>query len=206
MILNAFSLDCPISGRDPITGQAMTPYDNAYTFLALIIPGATGSMVGEAFDAVDDYGDDLFQVVRRTGAYSDGAIGGGVGLGKLAGREIRVTDKSLSIVTTHLAQSGFHQAPENAAMIQRLQDALLQGNLISGADASFYLYEVSESTMMKRLVQGGLSFDDAYDIAHAAVLNKYEVSPFSVYHPDVIQALGPSHFNSKWWNFWGIKP
>lgn len=88
-------------------------------------------------------------------------------------------------------------------MIQRLQDALLHGNLISGADASFYLHEVSESTMMKRLIQGGLSFDDAYDIAHTAVLNKYEVSPFSVYHPDVIQALGLSHFNPNWWNFWG---
>ncbi len=34
-----------VSGRDPLTGEIMTPYDNALTFLALIIPGATGGAV-----------------------------------------------------------------------------------------------------------------------------------------------------------------
>lgn len=157
-------------------------------------------------DSLIDEGDDVARFVRQTGAYSNSAIGGGVGLGKLAGRQINVTDKGLGIVITHLSQAGFEQVPENAAMIQRLQNALADGKLVAGADASFYLHEISESTMMKRLIQDGLSFDDAYDIAHSAVLNKYEVSPFSVYHPDVIQVLGPSHFNSSWWNFWGIKP
>ena len=42
-----------------------------------------------------------------------------------------------------------------------------------------------------------------YDAAHAAALQKYGVSPFSVYPPQVIQAL-PGSFNQKWFNFWGI--
>ena len=57
----------------------------------------------------------------------------------------------------------------------------------TGADANFYLHEAAEATMMGR----GLG----YDAAHAAALNKYGVSPFSLYHPDVIQA-NPGLFNS----------
>ncbi len=41
-----------------------------------------------------------------------------------------------------------------------------------------------------------------YDAAHDAALLKYQVSPFSVYHPEVIQA-NPGIFNSSWFNFWG---
>ena len=36
-----------------------------------------------------------------------------------------------------------------------------------------------------------------------ASLAKYNVSPFSVYHPDVIEAL-PELFNSNWSAFWGL--
>lgn len=37
------------------------------------------------------------------------------------------------------------------------------------------------------------------------VLTKYGVSPFSVYHPEVVTLL-PGSFNQNWTNFWGIKP
>ena len=127
-----------------------------------------------------------------TGAFFPGAQGG-AGLGKLAGRSIRVSEKGLGIVARHLMK--FPHVPENAAMVARLRQALTRGSRINGADASFYLHEVSEATMMAR----GLS----YEPAHAAALAKYSVSPFSVYHPEVI-AANPGAFNSNWFKFWGI--
>jgi hypothetical protein len=80
-------------------------------------------------------------------------------------------------------------------MIARLRGALDEGRMIKGADASFYLHEAAEATMMAR----GLG----YEAAHGAALLKYKVSPFSVYHPSVIQAL-PEHFNPNWLKFWGL--
>jgi hypothetical protein len=104
---------------------------------------------------------------------------------------IRITQKGLDIVTEHLAQFGEH-AP-NQAMLDRLGSAV--GSRVTGADANFYLHEISESTMMGR----GMS----YDAAHAAALEKYGVSPFSLYHPEVIQQF-PAEFNNAWRAFWGL--
>jgi filamentous hemagglutinin len=98
-------------------------------------------------------------------------------------------------VGNHLAQFGDDAA--NAGMMQRLQDAFAAGQRATGADANFYLHEASEATMMGR----GLS----YDAAHAAALEKYGVSNFSLYHPEVIQA-NPGLFNNAWRAFWGLPP
>jgi RHS repeat-associated protein len=137
-----------------------------------------------------------------TGAFSEGASGGG-GLGRLAGAEIRVSERGMQIVERHLTKFGSH--PENTAMINRLRSALAEGRTISGADASFYMHEVNEATRMARLTAGGArTFEEAYDIAHAAALQKYGVSPFSVYHPEVI-AIMPERFNQNWFLFWGIQ-
>jgi filamentous hemagglutinin len=80
-------------------------------------------------------------------------------------------------------------------MLQRLNDAYAAGQKVIGADANFYLHEASEATMMAR----GLS--DA--AAHAAAIEKYGVSPFSLCHPEVIQA-NPELFNNAWRNFWNL--
>ena len=85
-------------------------------------------------------------------------------------------------------------------MIERLESALREGKTISGADASFYMHEVTEAIKMK----SGLN----YDAAHAKALAKYEVSPFSVYHPDVILKVNktePGSFNRNWLKFWGLE-
>lgn len=88
-------------------------------------------------------------------------------------------------------------------MIQRLRNALARGERIRGADASFYMHEIYESTLMNR---GML-----YDWAHHAALERYGVSAYSVYHPDVIR-MHPESFNSNWVDFWeegvrrGINP
>jgi hypothetical protein len=86
----------------------------------------------------------------------------------------------------------------------RVRSALEEGRPVSGGDAVFYTHEIAEATKMRQLVREGLSFDDAYKIAHPATIQKYGVSEFSVYHPDVIQQF-PGEFNSKFRGFWGTK-
>lgn len=78
-------------------------------------------------------------------------------------------------------------------MVSRLRTALADGISIEGADASFYIRELSESTMMSR----GLD----YSTAHQGAPGNYEVSPYSVYHPDVINAINaaePGSFIPNW--------
>ncbi|MDP5275123.1 RHS repeat-associated core domain-containing protein [Chengkuizengella axinellae] len=130
----------------------------------------------------------------KTGAYNPSFNGiSGQGLGRLEGKELNVSQKGLDIVKSHLSQFG--DFPENTAMIRRLEDATANKKKISGADASFYMHEVSESTKMKKGID--------YDTAHKEALQKYEVSPFSVYHPDVIKSM-PENFGGAWKKFWGI--
>ena len=81
-------------------------------------------------------------------------------------------------------------------MLARLYRALVEGRAISGVDTNFYLHELSEATMMNR----GLSYREAHQFA----LAKYGLSPFSVYHPDVIRAF-PEYFNEAWFRFWGMR-
>jgi hypothetical protein len=81
-------------------------------------------------------------------------------------------------------------------MINRIETALNNGKKLTGADASYYMHELKEGTLMGT----GLS----YEAAHAAALEAYQVSPFSVYHPEVIQQ-NPSAWGKPWFNFWGIK-
>ena len=71
------------------------------------------------------------------------------------------------------------------------------GEKITGADASFYMHELAESHMMKDLTKT-MDFDTAYDIAHSSALSKYQVYPYSVYHPDVMD----SSFGLVWKRFW----
>jgi RHS repeat-associated protein len=146
----------------------------------ILLKGAGTAFAGEAGRAL------------ATGAFSEGARGG-TGLGLLAGKEIRVSERGLQMIEQHLTRFG--SIPENEAMLARLRDALAQGRRITGADASFYLHEANEATLMGRGI--------GYDAAHASALSKYGVSPFSVYHPDVIQSL-PNQFNENWFVFWGI--
>ena len=81
-------------------------------------------------------------------------------------------------------------------MIERLRAAQQEGRTISGADASFYMHELTEATLM----EGGMD----YEAAHDAALAKYGVDPRSVYHPDVIRQF-PDRLNDSWFRFWGIE-
>ena len=131
----------------------------------------------------------------KTGAYNpDLSMDIGDGLGKLTGKSINVSEKGLNSVKNHISQFG--DIPENTAMINRIETALKNGQPITGADASFYMHEAAEAIMMKN----GIS----YKAAHEAVLQKYNVSPYSVYHPEVIQQFS-EWFNQGFKDFWRLK-
>ncbi|QVK16927.1 hypothetical protein KHQ81_08440 [Mycoplasmatota bacterium] len=130
-------------------------------------------------------------VKKATGAFNPAYKGRGNGLGVLDGKSISVSEKGLNIVEAHLSK--FDDFAPNNAMLRRLNDAFASGRKISGADASFYIHELSEATYMAR----GIGYSDA----HRMALQKYGVSRFSVYHADVIN-MYPGYFNSNWSNFW----
>ena len=113
---------------------------------------------------------------------------------KSASAGIRVTEKGLRLVEDNLAR--VDHAPYNDAMIERLRLSLRKGERTTGADSNFYLHEISEGTFRNR----GLG----YDAAHEAAISKYGVSPFSLYHPDVIRSM-PDFFNGAWRAHWGIQ-
>ncbi|KTE42969.1 MULTISPECIES: DUF6531 domain-containing protein [unclassified Sphingopyxis] len=137
---------------------------------------------------------------RATGAFNPAIVAGGKGLGIFAERELTISPKGLDLVRTHLSNPLFEADPRNVAMLQRLETAMQSGQKVSGADAIFYTHEAAEATKMARL--GGYTQPN-YDLAHAATLDKYNVSPYSVYHPDVIRA-NPALSNKNWYAFWGI--
>ncbi|MEX0271441.1 hypothetical protein AB3R30_20095 [Leptolyngbyaceae cyanobacterium UHCC 1019] len=133
--------------------------------------------------------------VPRGGMIVGGSIENfGQGFGILAGRTVKVSQKGLEIVETHLKRFGDH--PPNTMMIERLRAAHKANRPISNADAVFYTHEVAEAGFMSR----GM----AYEEAHSAALAKYAVDQRSVYAPEVIQAH-PDHFNNYWKSFWGLK-
>lgn len=114
--------------------------------------------------------------------------------GKLDGQEFIVEPEKLEMIKQHLTDNFYDYYP-NEMMIKRLELALNHHQSISGADASFYFHELKESELMKQ----GLTYNEA----HEKALEYYEVSPFSVYHPDVIRAC-PDEFNKNWERAWGI--
>jgi len=131
--------------------------------------------------------------IKKTGAYLKGVQGSGKRFGKLTGKSIKISEKTLETVKKHIKKFGDDKP--NEYMLIRLQNALEKGEKISGADAVFFTHELVESHMMLK----GLSYEEA----HQKALQIFGVSPFSVYHPDVIKQF-KDHFNKKWFNFWEI--
>lgn len=89
------------------------------------------------------------------------------------------------------------QYKPNEMMVERLQSAVTNGcDCIDGPDANFYLHELYESALMDQ----GISATEA----HQRALSNYGVTQFDLYHPDVIQTLGPSSFTRPWFDYYGI--
>jgi RHS repeat-associated protein len=107
--------------------------------------------------------------------------------------EVELSEEGLALVENHLAQFG--QWDHNDAMMERLWSLLDAGEPATGADANFYLHEAYEAQMMAQ----GMG----QEAAHAAALEYYGASPYSIYAPEVIQA-NPSLFNNSWLAYWGL--
>ncbi|MHB1222369.1 MAG: hypothetical protein ACYC0J_10275 [Gammaproteobacteria bacterium] len=169
---------------------------------ALIVAGGVGGMAIEAIPVIASAVSRLsifgkgMKGVENTGAFSSSITKmTGNGLGKLEGKQVQISQKGYDLVSKHLTQFG--PVKENELMLQRLQYALDNRLPLTGADASFYIHEATEATKMNKGME--------YSSAHLQALNKYQVSPFSVYHPDVISQVNliePGSFNINWINFW----
>ncbi len=109
------------------------------------------------------------------------------------GNSVKPTKEGLDIIEKHL--SGDMQADYNDAMIERIKNILKERGELTGPDAEFYRHEIEET----RLMNQGMD----YDTAHGAALDKYGVTEFDLYHPDVIESM-PEWFGSPWFDYWGI--
>lgn len=83
-------------------------------------------------------------------------------------------------------------------MIKRIEDAIANRRTLIDGDASFYMHEITEYTIMN-----GVYNDAVYKAAHDAALEKYRVSPYSVYAAEVVDIF-KAYFNQNWLDFWGI--
>lgn len=144
--------------------------------------------------------------VKRVGAFNSNINNKRKGLGKLENIEIKVSKKGLDIVKGHLGL--FPKFKPNTDMIERLEKALDENKMISGADAIFYTHELKENFLMKKILKvdklvnnDNKKFIDTYDYAHNEALEFYNVSPVSVYHKDVI-LQNEDDFNFNWLKFW----
>jgi hypothetical protein len=66
---------------------------------------------------------------------------------------------------------------------------------LSGADANFYMHELTEKKLMDR----GMSYPEA----HEAALEAHGASRHSLYSPEVMKQF-PEYFNQADRDFWGL--
>lgn len=166
-----------------ITYDEQNPVKNVYDVVGLADFGYDSAAVLTAYDKENRTVGTSSLLARFANFLA--AEGGGV----------QLTQQGLDVVGNHLAQ--FDEFAPNTQMMQNLQDAFDAGQPVTGANANFYLHETSEAAFMGN----GLS----YDAAHAAALEQYGVSPFSLYTPEVIQA-NPTLFNNAWRTAAGLPP
>jgi hypothetical protein len=120
-----------------------------------------------------------------------------------AGKDVIPSMEDASRIESHLSQpeftdpayGGTGMAPENSAMLCRIECAASAGTPISGADLAFYDHELLESSLM----EAGQGAPEA----HAAALTTLEHSPFELYAPEVISAY-PESFSPGYFDYWGI--
>jgi RHS repeat-associated protein len=134
----------------------------------------------------------------RTGLESLDALKSGI----TTERSALASEKGLNIVKDHLSKFGADEG--NAGMIQRLENALANGERITGADRNFYMHELKENTVMNGLMKKGATFDDAYEVAHPGAIQWDKVSPFELYHPEIIQKCGTQCFGPGFFKYWGL--
>ena len=113
----------------------------------------------------------------------------------IAASEVEITEAGLGEVETNLAR--YDPYPPNESMLARLRAALAGGTRLTGADAAFYQHELMESALIRQGIDK--------ELAHQLAFEKLSMSPYAVYHPDVVMTYYPAHFNLNWLEYWGLK-
>lgn len=105
------------------------------------------------------------------------------------------TEGDLQAVREHLGSlpDDALDYPPNAAMLERIQEAMSNGQALTYAENNFMAHELTEAALMAE----GMSQDEAHDIA------MLEHPNFANYDPEVVQQF-PELFNSNWFAFWDI--
>lgn len=155
-------------------------------------------------DLFYDGNDTIYHLSTGVAAFAESAVVGAEsptglvkeGLGSISGKEYIVTQTGIDNVKKYLIEQGFINDYENQAMLERLEQALANGEKITGADAVYYTHELKEAQLVASGMEQGL--------AHQTALQFYGVSPYSVYHPDVIK-MQPEWWNDAWYDFWEIE-
>ena len=125
----------------------MGGYGAFKSFSSIPAMGQINSKLESAWNARKSGGSgEAFDSIKGKGAYN-GEVASGEGFGKLADKEINVTQKGLDRVKNNISSNRF-DCEENSGMISRIENALNKGEKITGADASYYMHELKESSLM----------------------------------------------------------
>jgi RHS repeat-associated protein len=103
------------------------------------------------------------------------------------------SDSNLANITQHLDNIGALDHPPNAAMLERLQEAISSGRPLTPGETNFMIHELTESSLMDRGVE--------QDMAHQMAGEMHRT--FANYDPEVIKQY-PEWFNSNWRAYWNI--
>ena len=111
---------------------------------------------------------------------------------------VRPTQKGIDNIKKHLTVDvpGALDDVYNQASLERIENALANGEKLTGGDLNFYIHELKEMVLM----QQGMS----YEVAHQLALEYYGMSPHAVYSPEVIKQY-PEWFGTADKDYWGIK-
>lgn len=94
------------------------------------------------------------------------------------------TEGDVQRVVQHLDSIDALDYPPNAAMLQRIQQAISNGQELTSAENNFMTHELTEAALMAE----GMSLDEAHEIA-------MQTHPtFANYDPEVVQQF-PELFN-----------
>ena len=104
---------------------------------------------------VDNYGDEFVDAFKQNGDEANG-YKNILNRGDIS---VKPSQEGLEVIKNHL--SGDLEAEFNNAMIDRVSEALDNGEELIGPDAEFYLHELEET----RLMEQGLDYVNAHNSA-----------------------------------------
>lgn len=123
--------------------------------------------------------------------------------------DVTVTAEGLALLKKNLQRLDALNEPENIGMVMLVEYYYKQGMKITGATRNFYLHEIAEATLYEAYRSQGKDEESAQDAAHEEAFRRYNTSPYSVYHPEVIKLTmydnyGSLRWGPEWFKYWGF--